>query len=74
MSFLESLVLWREIRLEKAKTLDDIDKYGRELRFVYINTSQGEVFVNEEIVRLGFGEFYDYKDEEGECGGKLKEE
>ena len=69
IKFLESLLSYKEVRLEKAETLDEIDKYNRELRFVYVNTSVGEIFINKEIVRLGFGDFYDYKDVEGECEG-----
>jgi endonuclease YncB( thermonuclease family) len=65
--FLESLVLYRDVRLEKPETLDEVDKYNRDLRFVYVDTPAGEVFVNEEIIRLGFGDMYTYQDSEGEC-------
>jgi len=65
--FLESIILYREVRLEKGETLDEVDKYSRDLRFVYVNTPNGEVFVNAEIVRLGFGDLFPYEDVEGEC-------
>ena len=44
--FLESLILYKEVRLVEGDTLNSTDKYGRELRFVYVDTSAGEVFVN----------------------------
>lgn len=70
--FLESLILYKTVRLKEAENLDKVDKYERELRFVYVNNLDTEVFVNKEIVRLGFGELYEYKDETGECKEKLK--
>lgn len=70
--FLESLVLYRNVKLIEGQTLDKIDKYQRDLRFVYVNTSKGEIFVNEEIVRLGFGELYGYGDDESECESKIR--
>lgn len=69
--FLESLVLNKEVRLVEGETLDKIDKYKRDLRFVYVVNGDKEVFVNKEIVDLGFSDLYEYKDEEGECGEKL---
>jgi len=67
--FLESLVLYQDVRLVEGETLDKTDKYNRELRFVYVNsaTSNEEIFVNKEIIRLGFSEIYSYQDEDGEC-------
>ena len=68
--FLESLVLFQDVRLEQGETLDKTDKYNRELRFVYVASptlGQDEIFVNKEIIRLGFSEVYAYQDEEGEC-------
>lgn len=43
-----ALVLGREIRLEKD--VSETDKYGRLLRYVYA----GDLFVNAELVRLGY--------------------
>ncbi len=56
--FLESLVLDREVRLEAD--IDDKDSYGRLLRYVYVNQSGTEVFVNQEIVKYGFGKVFPY--------------
>jgi len=67
--FLEHLVLYKEVRLEKSKQAEenqitDKDKYGRYLRYVYINISRQnkteEIFVNREIVRLGYGDVFEY--------------
>lgn len=69
--FLEALTLYKKLRLEKGETLDEVDKYSRNLRFVYVTLNDKEIFINKEIVRLGFGDFYDYMDEEGECSEKI---
>ena len=42
------LVLGKEVRLEKD--VSETDKYGRLLRYVYV----GDLFVNAELVRLGY--------------------
>lgn len=67
--FLESLVLYQDVRLEQGETLDKTDKYNRELRFVYVDspTLEKEIFVNKEIIRLGFSEIYSHQDEDGGC-------
>lgn len=59
-SYLEELVLGKEVRLEKD--ISETDKYGRLLRYVYVNESLGEldeniseeIFVNKEIVESGY--------------------
>jgi endonuclease YncB( thermonuclease family) len=59
--FLESLILYRNVRLVGNET----DKYNRDLRFVYVSGGGGsdsEIFVNREIVRLGFGSLFEYGD------------
>ncbi len=71
MKFLESLILYKEVRLEQAETLNRTDRYGRTLAFVYVNNLGKEVFVNEMIVEAGFSDVYAYGDEEGECLGIL---
>ena len=58
-SFLEHLILHKEIRLENFSGTDK-DKYGRLLRFVYVNISDREIFLNKEIIRLGYGEVFEY--------------
>lgn len=51
---LESLILGKEVGLEKDET--DRDRYGRLLRYVYVDG----VFVNLEMVRLGYANIYSY--------------
>jgi hypothetical protein len=58
--FLEHLILHKNIRLESSDTSDNKDKYGRLLRFVYVNISDKEIFVNKEIVRLEYGKVFNY--------------
>ena len=58
--FLESLILWEEPIIESNKK----DKYDRDLAWVYVNNSNVEVFVNQEIVRLGFGDKFEYDGED----------
>ena len=65
--FLESLVLYKEVRLEQGETLNKTDKYERTLAFVYVNNLGKDVFVNKLIVDAGFSDVYLYGDEEGEC-------
>ena len=65
--FLESLILYKEVRLEKAETLNQTDKYGRTLAFVYVNNLGKDVFINKLIISAGFSEIYEYGDESGEC-------
>ncbi len=48
--FLTLLIMNRAVRLEKDAT--DKDDYGRSLRYVYA----GDLFVNAELVRMGFAE------------------
>ena len=67
--FLESLVLYKEVRLEQGETLNKTDKYERTLAFVYVNNLGKEVFVNKLIIDAGFSDVYTYGDEEGECEG-----
>ena len=66
--FLESLIIGPEVRLESG--INDRDKYGRLLRFVYVNISGSEVFVNKEIVINGFGEVFKYGNESVKCEEK----
>jgi len=69
--FLESLVLDKEVRLVEGETLDKIDRYNRDLRFVYVMNGDKEVFVNKAIFDLGFSDLYEYKDPQSECKDKL---
>lgn len=61
-SFLENLVLNKQVTLEKDIT--NKDKYGRLLRYVYVDN----VFVNKEIVQQGYGKIYRYEPDIKRCG------
>ncbi len=50
----KELVLNKKVQLEKDIT--DKDKYGRLLRYVYVD----DVMVNQELVRLGYASVYTY--------------
>lgn len=65
--FLSLLILDREVRLENDS--DDKDAYGRLLRYVYVNVSysDGEIFVNKEIVEQGYGSVFRYGNDTARC-------
>jgi micrococcal nuclease len=48
----KELVEGKQVRLEKD--VSERDRYGRLLRLVYVQTPQGELFVNDYLVREGF--------------------
>ncbi|MBI1863287.1 thermonuclease family protein [Candidatus Microgenomates bacterium] len=48
----KELVEGKQVRLEKD--VSERDRYGRLLRFVYVQTPQGELFVNDYLVREGY--------------------
>ena len=51
--FLENLILNKEVQLEKD--INDVDKYNRSLRYVWINDSSNiKIFVNKEMINKGF--------------------
>lgn len=52
------LVLGKSVRLEKDTS--ETDKYNRLLRFLYIPTEQGELFVNDYLVREGYAKAVTY--------------
>lgn len=57
-----NVVLNKKVRLEKDKT--DRDRYGRLLRYVYVqpeSSGAAEIFVNEYLVRQGFAYSKAYK-------------
>lgn len=54
---LAELILHKEIYLEKDRS--DKDKYGRSLRYVYLNESADEIFVNSILVEEGYARVYD---------------
>lgn len=53
-AYLRSLILYREVTLVSSKT--DKDKYGRLLRYVYVNQNGEILFVNRLILGNGYGE------------------
>ena len=63
--FLSSLILGENIRLEAD--VEDKDSYGRLLRYVYVNISGKEVFVNKEIVQRGYGSLFPYGNNTEKC-------
>ena len=65
-SFLASLIWDKEVRLIRSNESEDKDKYGRSLRFVYVENSGEEIFVNKEIVDSGYGSLFIYENES--CG------
>ena len=59
--FLEKLVLNKRVRLEKDSS--EKDKYGRLLRYVYIES----VFVNKELVKNNYASVFRYGDNVKRC-------
>lgn len=53
-SYLNSLILYKEVTLKSSIT--DKDKYGRLLRYVYVNDFGNILFVNKLILKEGYGE------------------
>jgi endonuclease YncB( thermonuclease family) len=64
-AYLESLVLNKEVKLEKD--ISEADKYGRLLRYVWVNISDQEVFVNKELVSQGYASIFRYGDDVKKC-------
>jgi endonuclease YncB( thermonuclease family) len=63
--FLSEMVLDREVRLERDIT--DADSYGRLLRYVYVNISGVELFVNKQLVQEGYAAVFRYGDDTARC-------
>lgn len=51
-NFLQELIEGKWVRLERD--VSDTDRYGRLLRYVYIDTGGSEVFVNAHLVKNGY--------------------
>ena len=68
-SFLSEMILNKEIgneiRLEKDTT--DKDDYGRLLRYVYVNISGVELFVNQQLVQSGNAKIFRYGNDTARC-------
>lgn len=56
--FTKSLLENQAVRLEADVSQDDRDKYGRLLRYVFLNDG---TFVNKEIISQGYGHEYTYR-------------
>ncbi len=54
--YVEDLILGKEVRL--VKDVSEVGKYGRLVRYIYL---EDETFVNELIVREGYGKVYWYE-------------
>jgi micrococcal nuclease len=52
------LVLGKEVILEKD--VSETDRYGRLLRYVYLASESGQVFVNHELVKTGYAQASSY--------------
>ena len=63
--FLSDMVLEKEVRLEKD--INDKDEYGRLLRYVYVNISNIEIFVNQQVVQEDYGKIFRYGDDTSKC-------
>ena len=63
--FLTDMILDKEVRLEKD--ISEEDEYGRLLRYVYVNISNIEIFVNQQIVQEGYGKIFRYGDDTSKC-------
>ena len=56
VDFLSERLFYSDIRLEGNET----DKYGRSLRWVYVD----DILINKEIIDLGFGTLFEYDGED----------
>lgn len=54
------------MRLEKD--VINKDEYGRLLRYVYVNISVEEIFVNKELFKQGYGTIFRYGNDTSRCG------
>lgn len=55
--FLEDLILYKEVRLESSNyNGNNTDKYGRLLRWVYVQDIDKETFVNKYLLEEGYGD------------------
>src|SRR3990172_8750190 len=60
--FAEDLLLNNAVRLEADASQDNRDKYGRLLRYVFLeNGSTNNMLINKEIISEGYGHEYTYR-------------
>jgi endonuclease YncB( thermonuclease family) len=56
-TFLETLILYREVRLESSNYQgNNTDKYNRLLRWVYVEDIDEEILVNKYLLEEGYGD------------------
>lgn len=60
--YVEDLILGKKVKL--VKDVSEVDRYNRLLRYIYLENG---AFVNELIVREGFGEAYPYSPDTALC-------
>ncbi|MBU3913412.1 MAG: thermonuclease family protein [Nanoarchaeota archaeon] len=63
--FLFSLIYNKQVRLESD--IEDKDAYGRLLRYVYVNSSEGEIFINKALFQEGFASVFRYGNDTAKC-------
>lgn len=63
--FLADMILDKQVRLEKD--ISEEDAYGRLLRYVYVNISNIEIFVNQQVVQEDYGKIFRYGDDTSKC-------
>ena len=63
--FLTDMILDKEVRLEKD--VSDKDEYGRLLRYVYVNISGAEFFVNQQLLQEGYAKVFRYGNDTSKC-------
>lgn len=64
--YLEDLILDKEVRMEKD--VSEKDKYGRLLRYVWVDSYGDEIFVNKMLVEEGYADVFEYGDDVSKCG------
>ena len=60
------MILNKEVRLEKDES--EKDEYGRLLRYVYVNISGVEFFVNKQLVQERYAKIFRYGNDTEKCG------
>ena len=65
-NFLSGMILDKEVRLERD--ISEEDEYGRLLRYVWVNISGVEIFVNQQLVQEGYAKVWRYGNDTGRCG------
>ena len=63
--FLADMILDKEVKLEND--ISDKDEYGRLLRYVYVNISGIEFFVNQQLVQEGHAKVFRYGNDTSKC-------